>query len=91
LTTALYYLRYARGQSLRELAAEVGCSYETIRRVENGRVAVQPRTRVALERTLGLPFAVLTAPLHENGDARKDAAVTAAVTTAEKSGGCYGE
>ena len=85
MTTALHRLRYARGQSLRELAAEVGCSYETIRRVENGTTtAVFPRTRVALEHALGVPFEVLIAPINANGDAPKDAAVSP-LTTAKKS------
>lgn len=83
-TTALYRLRLSRGQSLRQLAADVGCSYETIRRIENGRAGVYPSTRAALERTFGLPFEVLTAPLNANGGATKDVAVTTG-TTAKKS------
>ena len=80
---ALYRLRLARGQSLRQLAADVGCSYETIRRLERGQASAFPRTRAALERVLGVPFHVLTAPLNTNGDARDAAATTA--TTAKKS------
>jgi transcriptional regulator with XRE-family HTH domain len=84
MTTALYRLRLARGQSLRQLAADVGCSYETIRRLERGQASAFPRTRAALERALGVPFHVLTAPLNATGDAPQDAAATT-VTTAKKS------
>ena len=87
MTTALHRLRLARGQSLRQLAADVGCSYETIRRVENGR-AVDPRpsTRTALERALGVPFDVLNLSVDANGDASQEDAAAVTVTTAEKSG-----
>jgi transcriptional regulator with XRE-family HTH domain len=62
-TTALHRLRLRRGQTLRDLAADVGCSYQTIHRLEHGRAATAlPRTRAALERTLGLPFEVLVGP-----------------------------
>ena len=83
MTTALHRLRLTRGQTLRELAAEVGCSYETIRRIENGRTGVHPGTRYALEQTLGLPFEVLTASMNTNGGAPKDTAVKRPVTTAK--------
>lgn len=83
MTTALNRLRLARGQSLRQLAADVGCSYETIRRLERGHTTEAfPSTRVALERVLGVPYEVLIAPLNDNGDARQNVAVTA-VTTAK--------
>ena len=91
MATALARLRDGRNQSLREMAADVGVSHETIRRVENGRTSVRPSVRRKLEGALGLPFDVLTASLHENGDARKDAAVRATMTTAERSGGYHGE
>ena len=84
MTTAIRPLRLARGQSLRQLAADVGVSYETIRRIEHGRTGVHPSTRVALERTFGLPFEVLTAPINANG-APKDAAAKKPVTTAKSS------
>lgn len=85
MTTALHSLRLARGQSLRQLAADVGCSYETIRRVENGRsIDPRPSTRAALERALGVPFNVLTLPVDASGDAPQDAAAST-VTAAEKS------
>jgi transcriptional regulator with XRE-family HTH domain len=64
MSTALYRLRLARGQSLRQLAADAGVSYETIRRVERGDVDVRPSTRVALERAVGVPFDVLAAPVN---------------------------
>jgi transcriptional regulator with XRE-family HTH domain len=84
MTTALYRLRLARGQSLRQLGADAGCSYETIRRIEGGQRSVHPSTRKRLEDTLGVPFEVLTAPLNANGDARQDAAAVPAVTTAKR-------
>jgi transcriptional regulator with XRE-family HTH domain len=90
MTTALHRLRLARGQSLRQLAADVGCSYETIRRIEHGcSTDARPSTRVALERVLGVPFDVLTAPLNTNGGAPRNAA--ASLTTAEKSEAPYGD
>jgi len=73
-TTALYRLRLARGQSLRQLAADVGCSYQTIFRVENGG-AVYPTTRLALVRELDVPWEEIIAPLENANDAPKDAAV----------------
>jgi len=86
MTTALARLRDGRNQSLREMAAEVGVSYETIRRVENGRTSVRPSVRRKLERALGLPFDVLTASVNENGDASLGDAAMAAMTTAKRSG-----
>jgi transcriptional regulator with XRE-family HTH domain len=42
--TTMERLRYARGQSLREMARDLGVSHETVRQVEKGRTRLQPRT-----------------------------------------------
>ena len=82
--TTMHRLRLARGQSLRQLARDIGgISHETVRRVELGRTSVDERTRYAIEQHFGLPLATLTAPLNTNGDARQDAAVTT-VTAAKQ-------
>ena len=83
MATAIYSLRLARGQSLRQLSADVGISYEAIRRIEGGRTNVRPSTRVALERVFGLPFEVLIAPVNTNS-APKDAAAAVTAATARK-------
>ncbi len=68
MTTALHRLRLARGQSLRQLAGDVGLSYQTLYRIERGEgPRPRPSTRVALERAFGLPFDVLVAPVNTNG------------------------
>lgn len=59
MPTVLRRLRLQRGYSLRELAAEVGVSHVTIHNVEQG-CGCRPRTRVALERVMGVPYDVLT-------------------------------
>lgn len=75
MTTALYRLRLSRGQSLRQLANDVGVSYETIRRIEHGQGGVSPSTRLALERTFRLPYEVIAAPLNDHsGGAHQDTA-----------------
>jgi transcriptional regulator with XRE-family HTH domain len=68
MSTALHRLRLARGQSLRQLAADVGLSYQTLARIERGEaVCPHPRTRVVLEQAFELPFDVLTAPVNASG------------------------
>jgi transcriptional regulator with XRE-family HTH domain len=86
MTTALYRLRMSRGLSLRQLAREVGCAHETLRRIEQCRAKEPwPRTRVALERYFGLPFDVLAMPTNANGDApTRDAAAVTTIATARK-------
>ena len=62
--TMMHRLRLARGQTLRALAADVGCSYETIRLLESGaHTRTTPRVREGLERALGLPLEALLVPV----------------------------
>lgn len=84
MTTALHRLRMLRGQSLRQLAADVGCSYETVRRLENGGDA-HPSTRRQFEIAFGVPFDLLTRPEDENGAASNENGAADTLTTAEQS------
>lgn len=85
MTTALRSVRLARGQSLRQLAADVGISYETLRRMEDGRTTQPyPSTRVALERALGVPVDVLLTPTNDNAPVREDEGAENGPTTAKQ-------
>jgi transcriptional regulator with XRE-family HTH domain len=84
MTTALHKLRLERGQTLRELALDVGVSRDTLHRIERGqRTHVRPSTRAKLARTFGMSFEELTAPATTNG-VPQDAAEFS-VTTAKLS------
>lgn len=87
MTTALRRLRLqTRCQSLRELAADVGVSYETVRRLERGEtVGVHPRTRRKFQDALGLPFDMLMRPEDENGAAPEEDDAVNTGTTAKRS------
>lgn len=71
MPTVLRRLRTQRGYSLRDLASEVGVSHVTIRNIEQG-AGCHPRTRVALERVMGVPFDVLRLPDTTNAVALSD-------------------
>lgn len=86
MTTALHRLRMLRGQSLRQLAADVGVSYETVRRLEHGqRVGAHPSTRRKFEVTFGIPFDLLTRPEDDNGAASDENGAVNTLTTARQS------
>jgi transcriptional regulator with XRE-family HTH domain len=86
MTTALHRLRMLRGHSLRQLAADVGCSHETVRRLERGQaVDTHPSTRRKFETTFGIPFDLLTRPENDNGAASHEDDAANTLTTAEQS------
>ena len=88
-TTVLRRVRISRGMSTVALASTAGISRMTLWRLETGRQSTcQPRTRVGIERTLGLPFDVLVMPDTMNAAALADdgaGALTASATTPKAS------
>jgi len=64
--TNLHAVRLERGQTLRELANELGVQFQALNRWERGISHPHPGNGKKLREGLGLPLSVLLAPENEN-------------------------
>ena len=81
MTTVLRRARLGRGLTLRELAAEVGCSHSAIFHMEKGHVArPNPGLALRIEHYFGVPVEVLMQPLPENANSGPKPAAHVATT-----------